>query len=115
VKNHQGGKMLNNQSIWMWLKNESWDFIKRHFVLIIVGALFLYFLSPSLPEIRTLLLLGVLECFAIFMSGFAQWVFTKINFVKAGETRVLGYIFIGVHLLFGLCIFGVYFVMFIKP
>ena len=107
--------MLSNRAIWYWFKKEAWDFVKRHTILIGFGALLLYLLSPSLPEIRTLLLLGVLECFAIFMSGFAQWVFTKINFVQARETRILGHIFIGVHLLFGLCIFGVYFVMFIKP
>ncbi|QLH52742.1 MAG: hypothetical protein CH6_0021 [Candidatus Kapaibacterium sp.] len=98
-----------------WFKEDFWDFLKRHAVLIILGCVFLYFLSPRWEEIRILLLLGLLECFAIFMSGFAQWAYTKIKFTNYKQTNSLGYIFLGVHILIGLCIFGVYFVMFITP
>lgn len=98
-----------------WLKTEFWDFIKRHGLLIVFGGCFLYYLAPKWEEVRTILLLGVLECFAIFMSGFAQWAYTKIKFTKIEQTNTLGFIFLGVHILIGLCIFGVYFVMFITP
>lgn len=106
---------LTNNKIIEWIKTEFWDFLKRHFVLIALTCGFLYYLAPKWEEVRTILLLGVLECFAIFMSGFAQWTYTKIKFTKYRQTNTLGYIFLGVHILIGLCIFGVYFVMFISP
>ncbi|ROL55655.1 hypothetical protein D9V84_11160 [Bacteroidetes/Chlorobi group bacterium Naka2016] len=106
---------LTNSKIWEWIKSELWDFIKRHTLVLALAAVFIYLLAPKWNEIRVILLLGILETFAILMSGFAQWAYTKINFTKTRQNNILGYIFLGVHILFGLCIFGVYFVMFISP
>lgn len=109
------GANLTNKRILDWFKKEFWDFVRRHTLLLVLATAFLYFLAPKWEEIRTILLLGVLECFAILMSGFAQWAYTKINFTKYRAANTLGHIFLGVHILIGLCIFGVYFVMFISP
>ena len=105
--------MLEN--IQKWLQFEAWSFVKRYFLLIILGLFFLWWFTPSLTEVRTLLLLGMLECFAIFMSAAAQWIYTKVDFTKGMHKNTLGYIFLGVHVLMGLAVFGVYFVMFLRP
>ena len=84
------------------------DFIKRHFVWIIAGLISLVMLNPTIAEIKTLLLIVISECLAIALSGLAQFVYTKIDFIRENAVNSLGMIFIGVHLLCGLTILGVY-------
>ncbi len=88
------------------------EFVKRNIVWLIGGILALALLNPSLAEIKTLLLIVITECLAIALSGLAQFVYTKIDFIKENALNSLGMIFIGVHLLCGLTILGVYIAQF---
>lgn len=69
-------------------------------------------LVPSFAEIRTLLLLVITECTALALSGAAQYVYTKIDFTADNAPLNLGMIFLGVHILTGLTILGVYLAQF---
>jgi hypothetical protein len=88
--------------------NKIIDFIKRHSLWLIAGALAIFFLDPSIAEIKTLLLIISAEILAIALSGFAHFVYTKIDFTKDDASMNLGMIFLGVHSLVGLTILGVY-------
>lgn len=94
------------------------NFIKRHIVWILVGIATLSLLVPSFAEVRTMLLLITMECLAIVLSGLAQFIYTKIDFTGEHPSNGysplnLGMIFLGVHILSGLTILGVYLAQFI--
>jgi hypothetical protein len=88
------------------------DFVKRNILWLIGGFLALIILEPELAEIKTLLLIIISECLAIALSGLAQFVYTKIDFIRENAVSSLGMIFIGVHILCGLTILGVYIAQF---
>ena len=88
------------------------DFIFRNIIWIMIAGFGFWFLKPQLPEIRTLLMIAVIEAIAVGLSGTAVLVYTKINFLKSENHQVLGQIFIGVHILVGLAVLGVYIAQF---
>lgn len=83
------------------------DFIKRHIILvgILIGVYVLLKVNSAI--IDTLLILVAAETIAILFSGVAHYSFTKMKFTEESPI-VLGYIFLGVHLLIGLALIGVY-------
>ncbi len=88
------------------------DFIFRNLIWIMIAGFGFWFLKPELPEIRTLLMIAVIEAIAVALSGTAVLVYTKVNFLKANNHNILGQIFIGVHILVGLAVLGVYIAQF---
>lgn len=74
------------------------------------------------PELRTLAFLLAVEMLAMGLSSLAVYVYTSVKFIRdevtgrdgmsvterAANTRVLGYIFLGVHILVGLSILAIY-------
>ncbi len=88
------------------------DFIFRNVIWIVIGGFGFWFLRPELPEIRTLLMLAVIESIAIALSGIAVLIYTKVNFLSKENNSILGQIFIGVHILVGLAVLGVYIAQF---
>ena len=105
VKNHpQFRKEINMKNVW--------NFISRNSVWILIGTLALLFFGPGLQEIRTLLLITIIEALALGLSGAAVYAFTKVDFTKGYAVRSLGFIFLGVHLCVGLVVLGVYLAQF---
>ena len=49
---------------------------------------------------------------ATIFSGIAVYAFTSINFIRTGDNRAIGYIYLGTFMLFGLVYFGHYFAQF---
>lgn len=105
------------------------DFILRNGTYFIIGAISLFLLKPALAEFNTILLVSFLECLAIFFSGLASFAYTRFSFTKIlleGEdskysvyerssmVKLLGFIFLGVHILVGLVVFAVYLGQFAK-
>lgn len=104
-----------------------WDWIKRNTVWLAIGLAGLILLKPAISEFNTILTCIIMEMLALGLSGLALFVYTNIDFTKklsAGEdgkfnsveqhafAKVIGLIFLGVHILVGLVFFGTYFVQF---
>lgn len=103
------------------------DFIIRNAVWLIIGTIAVFFLRPGIAEIKTFLFILTVEAIALSLSGIALFTYTKIPFTKLimeGDDKklnsverhsvmvVLGYIFLGVHILVGLVVLGVYIAQF---
>lgn len=88
------------------------DFFKRYSVLFLAFSVSFILAKLEYPEIRTLLLASLLECFAIAFSSFAAFVFTKVKFSDKPKTPNLGLIFLGVHICFGLFVLSLYLAQF---
>lgn len=88
------------------------EFLKRNILWVIGCFLGLLLLEPTIAELKTIFLVIICESLALAMSGIAQYVYTKIDFIKANALNSLGLIFIGVHILTGLTILGVYLAQF---
>lgn len=88
------------------------EILKRHLLWIALGVVAAAALCPGLGEIKTMLMIVIAETLAVALSGFAQYVYTRIDFTRDGVPGSLGSIFIGVHLLTGLTILGVYIAQF---
>lgn len=103
------------------------DFILRNAVWLLIGIVAVFFLRPGTAEIQTFLFIATLEAMALCLSGIALFTYTKIPFTKLimeGDDKklnsverhsimvVLGYIFLGVHILVGLVVLGVYIAQF---
>lgn len=106
--------------------------MKRYVMLSLIsliGILVLYlgFKDSFINFIATLIMCFVVESFAIALSEFALFAYTKVPFTKLlieGENqsiqayergwvlRLAGQIFVGVHILLSVIIAGVYFVQF---
>lgn len=88
------------------------SFLGRYALLIAVVLLALYLLNQEATQVAlgTIYQLVLIECVAIVLCSLAVIVFTKINFVKEGNYHVLSYVFLGVHILIGLSVVGIYFV-----
>ena len=84
------------------------NFVKRNAIWFGVGLSSLLLFSPGMPEIKTLLLILVIESLAIALSGIALYAYTKIDFTRESANTNLGFIFLGVHLSVGLIVLGVY-------
>jgi hypothetical protein len=88
------------------------DFVKRYSVWLAVGLLALLLVKPVITEIRTILLIILVESIALGLSGLAQYAYTKIDFSRYAANSNLGYIFMGVHICVGLVVLGVYIAQF---
>jgi hypothetical protein len=83
-------------------------FIGRNAIWLALGSIALAVFHPGLAEIRTLLLIAVIESAAIALSGVASYAYTKIDFTRDTASANLGFIFLGVHICVGLIVLGVY-------
>jgi hypothetical protein len=91
------------------------NFLLRYSLLIALFllSLFLTGISTNLPiEFKPLILVIGYESMALFLCGIAHFVYTQINFTKENP-NILGYIFIGVHLLVSITVGGTYWLEFI--
>ena len=88
------------------------DYLKRHLLWIVTGIIGAALLQPSLGEVKTLLIIVIVESLAVALSGFAQYVYTQIDFTRDSAVHSLGMIFLGVHILVGLTILGVFLAQF---
>ncbi len=91
-----------------------WGFVTRNLFWIILVILAMYLIGATTSTLQVILATVLLECVAIGLSNFAQYVYTRLQFTKAESqhSHVLGYIFLGVHILVGLIGFGAYFIQF---
>jgi len=89
-----------------------WGIMLRNLVWLTAGAAALYILKPKPAEIHTILLIVVVECIAVALSGLAVFAYTKIDFTHDEAKSNLGYIFLGVHVCVGLVVLGVYIAQF---
>ena len=78
---------------------------------ILLGIVAIFFLNPESPEIKTILIIALVEALAIGLSALAVFAYTKIDFIKE-QTNQLGYIFLGVHICVGFVVMGVYIAQF---
>lgn len=110
-------------------KQKVWDFIKRHALWIALGVVAFFLLIPTLAELGTIYTVLLYEAIAIALSSIALYSYTNIKFTQTiikGEDKemnsveqhgyysVIAAVFLGVHLLVGLIVFGTYFVQFSK-
>lgn len=99
---------MNNLEIPTWI---------RVSLLILAGAILWFFIEPLYELRRVFMIIAYLELMAIAMSSMALFFYTKFNFLRAvalGEDNklnekeriailnVIGYVFLGVHILVGL-------------
>lgn len=91
--------------------NNIYNFIIRNMIWILLAIVAILFLEPSSPEIKTILIIALVEALAIGLSALAVFAYTKIDFIKE-QTNQLGYIFLGVHICVGFVVMGVYIAQF---
>ena len=103
-----------------------YSFISRHSVWIFFGLISLWLLGWGLAEIKTILFILTIESLALALSGFCLYAYTKIDFVrglyqvrdkeeaKSNDIFIhaVSFIFLGVHILVGLTVLGVYIAQF---
>ena len=91
-----------------------WNFVVRNLFWIIVTVGALYLIGETTSMLQVTLTSVLLECLAIGLSNFAQYVYSRLKFnsEESPHTSILGYIFLGVHILIGLIGFGAYFIQF---
>ncbi|HRP01599.1 MAG TPA: hypothetical protein PLE30_03015 [Candidatus Kapabacteria bacterium] len=87
------------------------NFLLRNAIWILLGLIAIFFLNPANPEIKTILLITLIEALAIGLSAMAVFAYTKIDFIKE-QANQLGYIFLGVHICVGFVVMGVYIAQF---
>ena len=84
----------------------------RYIPWLLTAAAAAVLLKPAIAEFNTFLLIVLTECLALSLSGFAVFVFTKLDLIETGSEKILSSIFLGVHICTGLCIVGFYFAQF---
>ena len=88
------------------------DFLKRNFLWLLLLGIGLFapqYAKIESPELKTMFLIIAFEAIALFLSGAAVMVYTRIKFTHGSlGNNVLGYIFLGVHILVGLSVFSIY-------
>jgi hypothetical protein len=92
------------------------NFAARHFLTLILLVVPMLLIPVSVhwtPEIKAMTLCIAYESLALFLCGIANYVFTNIKFHEEKQD-MLGFIFIGVHILTGLTIAGVYWLEFLQ-
>ena len=87
------------------------NFIKRNAVWIGLGIMATLAVSPAIAEYKTIMLMILIECLALALSGLCVYAYTKLDFIKEKSTAILGQIFLGVHLCTGLSLLSIYFTM----
>lgn len=103
-----------------------YSFILRHLAWILLGLISLWLLGWGLAELKTLLFILSIESIALALSGFCLFAYTNIDFIKelykASEidldksnhifVQAISFIFLGVHILVGLSVLGIYIAQF---
>lgn len=91
-----------------------WEFVKRHALWVILLLFAIYSMAFQAELVKTLYVILSFEALALGLSGLAQYVFTKIDFTAddSDNSKTLGYIFLGVHILVGLVAMGTYIAQF---
>ncbi|MDA3844623.1 MAG: hypothetical protein PF588_09685 [Candidatus Kapabacteria bacterium] len=84
------------------------NFVYRNSLWPLISAVAALWLCPETGEVRTLLLIVLVESIALFLSGVALTVYTKLDFSKDVASGNLGLIFLGVHICAGLTALAVY-------
>jgi|GEM_PF-4853396 len=112
--------MKSLQSLYQFLK-ETWP------VLVVVTALFYYFVDFQMELFQTAMVILVLEMVALCLSFLAVYIYTGIAFIKRltagpdeiysanerlGNNIIVASVFLGVHLLVGISAYGMYFAQF---
>ena len=102
---------MNNLEIPTWI---------RVGLLVIIGAILWFMIEPLYELRRVFLIIAYLEMMAIAMSSMALFFYTKFNFLRAialgtdnklseneriAVLNVIGYVFLGVHILVGLAFY----------
>ncbi len=91
--------------------------LTRYSIFIILPiVIFTLFKISSVPLEKVenaLISISAFECLALFFTSLGAFIYTELKFTKDAPL-VLGYIFVGVHILIGLSVFGIYYVEFIK-
>ena len=93
---------------WIYLLNRDAIMLRRNLVWIVLGMFSVLLLKPAIAEINTLLLIVLIECVALSLSGVALFVYSKIDFTQNIKSNNIGLIFLGVHICIGLVVIGVY-------
>jgi len=88
--------------------NNILDFIKRNALWLSIAGTAMIIFRPGPAELKTLLLVAIIESAAIALSGAALFAYTKIDFTKETASSNMGFIFLGVHISVGLIVLGVY-------
>jgi len=98
-----------------WATIKSW--LLRNVVWVIIAGVLFYFLKPTYALIHNLMIIGLLETFAIAFSGVALFCITKLNFINKlindkddivsmwemlAAAIIVSATIIGVHILIGL-------------
>ena len=90
------------------------SFLKRNVLWVILLLYAIYSMAFQQALLKTLYVILSFEALALGLSGLAQYVFTKIDFTadNSDNSKTLGYIFLGVHILVGLVAMGTYIAQF---
>lgn len=93
---------------------KAWNFLYRNALWVILLLFAIYSMAFQTELVKTLYVILSFEALALGLSGLAQFVFTKIDFTAddSDNSKNLGYIFLGVHLLVGLVAMGTYIAQF---
>lgn len=93
---------------------KAWEFLKRNALWVILLLFAMYSMAFQQELVKTLYVILSFEALALGLSGLAQYVFTKIDFTAddSDNSKTLGYIFLGVHILVGLVAMGTYIAQF---
>lgn len=86
--------------------------ISRNISWLLPAVIAAVLLKPAISEINTILLVILFECLAIALSALALYAYTRIDFIREHQEVAIGKIFLGVHILVGLCVLGVYIAQF---
>jgi hypothetical protein len=86
-----------------------WGFARRNSLWIALIAAVAVAMNFSHEVINTAMLIVLFEAIALGLSGFAAFVYTKVDFTRTQMWNTLGSIFLGVHICIGLAVMGVYF------
>lgn len=119
--------------MWTSIKNffntVIWDWIKRNMLWIAIGIIAALLVNPQSQELRTLQLVVLFEAVAIGLSAIALYCYTNIKFTRSlftgdddkfnsveqhGNYIVIAAVFVGVHLLLGLIVLGIYLPQFVN-
>lgn len=97
------------------------DFITRHSLTLSIIAIALYFVGFQSQLVQTLLMICAIEGVALALSSLSVYLYTKLNYAtftgadnelsvmeRVGMVIWTGLLFLGVHILAGLVVFGIY-------
>jgi hypothetical protein len=91
------------------------NWILRNGLWVAIGLIVMAGMSFNKMVLDTMLIAVSFECIAIGLSGFAQFCYTKLDFLgikKSNDRMILGHIFLGVHILMTGILIGVYITQF---